>query len=147
MPVAGAPVSRFCFSRVFHESGAPLRAAINAARSGRSNSAAKRLGAYHLSACHRAAWPDTAAECTLPTMSARTLILLAVFVVLLASCTTEPIADSETTPVPRERILAPQYLEAAPNTGAVAVKRDPGLFGVACRMRLLLDEQPVAELK
>ena len=74
-------------------------------------------------------------------------LALAMLTGLLASCTTEPVRDSETTPVPRGRILAPQYLDAAPGTGAVAVKRDPGLMAGGCLMELLLDEQPVADLK
>jgi hypothetical protein len=49
--------------------------------------------------------------------------------------------------VPRDRILAPQYIEAAPDSGVVAVKRDPGFMSGGCRMQLLFDEQPVAELK
>lgn len=74
-------------------------------------------------------------------------IVLAAAVLGLSSCTTQPVTDAETSPVPRNRVLAPQYLEAAPGTGVVAVKRDPGFMAGGCRMQLLLDEEPVAELK
>lgn len=77
-------------------------------------------------------------------MNNRIIVLAAVAV--LAGCATEPVTDAETSPVPRERVLAPQYLEAAPGTGVVAVKRDPGFMSGGCRMQLLFDEQPVAEL-
>src|ERR1700724_1053567 len=67
--------------------------------------------------------------------------------VALVGCTTEPVRDSETTLVPTDRILAPQYLEPAPSTGVVAVKPGPGFMSGGCKMRLLVDEQPVADLK
>jgi hypothetical protein len=37
-------------------------------------------------------------------------------IMLLAGCASEPVPDSDTNPVPPERITAPQYLEAAPGT-------------------------------
>ena len=46
-----------------------------------------------------------------------------------------------------DRILAQQYLEPAPSTGVVAVKRDPGFMAGGCKMRLLVDEQRVTDLK
>lgn len=78
-------------------------------------------------------------------MRLRTIALL--LVLLVAGCATEPVPDAETSPVPRDRVLAPQYLEAAPGTGVVEVKRDPGFLAGGCRMQLLFDEQPLAELK
>lgn len=65
----------------------------------------------------------------------------------LTGCATHPIPDSDTRSVPTERVLAPQYLEAAPSTGIVTVKRDAGFMGSMNTAELLMDAQPVAELR
>jgi hypothetical protein len=66
---------------------------------------------------------------------------------VLSGCATQPLSDAKTSPVPRDRILLPSYLEALPDTGVVAVKRDSGLLGSGCPLQFLVDTQPVANLK
>jgi hypothetical protein len=72
---------------------------------------------------------------------------ITVIAATVAGCATAPIPDAETSLVPRDRVLNPAYLEAEPNTGVVAVKRDPGLMAGGCKFEILVDAQPVAQLK
>jgi hypothetical protein len=65
----------------------------------------------------------------------------------VGSCASHPVPDAETHPPPPERILVPSYLEAAPGTGVVTVKRDAGWKAGICSMHLLVDTQPVADLR
>jgi len=67
--------------------------------------------------------------------------------VLLCGCATNPTPDAETRPVPPQRILNPAFLQVQPNTGVVAVKRDPGFMAGGSYTELLVDEHPVARLK
>jgi hypothetical protein len=48
---------------------------------------------------------------------------------------------------PPERILAPEYLQAAPGTGAVSVTRDAGSAGSACDIQVRLSGRPLAILR
>jgi hypothetical protein len=72
---------------------------------------------------------------------------LAVFSLLsLAACATTPVTISQAPPVPSARILAPQLLAQASNTGSLVVKRDSGFMGSACTIRVFVDAVPVADL-
>lgn len=66
--------------------------------------------------------------------------------ILLTGCATQPIATSAAKPVPTERILNSAYLQHAPNTGEVTVKRDTGMTGSGCAKKVFADAKPVAEL-
>lgn len=65
----------------------------------------------------------------------------------LTACATTPLTVNQTTAVPETRILAPQLLAQASNTGSLLVKRDSGFMGSACTIRVFVDAVPVADLK
>jgi len=75
----------------------------------------------------------------------RLLILLAIF--SLTACATTPLTIDQAANVPGSRILAPQLLAQASNTGSLVVKRDSGFMGSACTIRVFVDAVPVADLK
>ena len=60
---------------------------------------------------------------------------------------THPVPDSETHPPPPERILVPDYLEAAPGSGVVSFTRDAGSQYPACTFQVRVDARPVALLR
>jgi hypothetical protein len=68
-------------------------------------------------------------------------------ILLLTACATTPLTVNQATTVPDSRILAPQLLGQASNTGSLVVKRDSGFMGSACTIRVFLDAVPVADLK
>jgi hypothetical protein len=74
---------------------------------------------------------------------------LVLFLMLLsvAACATTPLTINQAAAVPETRILAPQLLAQASNTGSLVVKRDSGFMGSACTIRVFVDAVPVADLK
>ena len=73
---------------------------------------------------------------------------LVLFLILsLAACATTPLTINQAAAVPETRILAPQLLAPASNTGSLVVKRDSGFMGSACTIRVFVDAVPVADLK
>ncbi|HEU4341420.1 MAG TPA: hypothetical protein VFU31_07610 [Candidatus Binatia bacterium] len=71
----------------------------------------------------------------------------AVFLALsLTACATRPVTIYQASAVPASRILAPQWLFQAPYTGSLIIKRDSGLMGSACTIRVFVDAVPVADL-
>jgi len=65
----------------------------------------------------------------------------------VAACATTPLTINQAAAVPETRILAPQLLAQASNTGSLVVKRDSGFMGSACTIRVFVDAVPVADLK
>src|SRR5207253_9161087 len=73
--------------------------------------------------------------------------LFVIFVALsLTACATRPVSIYQASAVPSSRILAPQWLSPAPYTGSLIIKRDSGLMGSACTVRVFIDAVPVADL-
>jgi hypothetical protein len=68
------------------------------------------------------------------------------FFLSLTACATTPLTINQATAVPDSRILAPQLLAQAPNSGSLVVKRDSGFMGSACTVRVYVDAVPVADL-
>lgn len=64
----------------------------------------------------------------------------------LVACATTPTAIHQATDVPHGRILATQWLSQAAYTGSLVIKRDSGLMGSACTIRVFVDGVPVADL-
>ena len=65
---------------------------------------------------------------------------LVVFLMLsLVACATTPLTINQAAVVPESRILAPQWLAQASNTGSLVVKRDSGFMGSACTIRVFVD--------
>ena len=71
-----------------------------------------------------------------------TILLLFSF----TACATTPVTLNQAAAVPASRILAPQLLAQASNTGSLVVKRDSGFMGSACTVRVFVDAVPVADL-
>ncbi len=71
-----------------------------------------------------------------------TILLLFPF----TACATTPVTINQAAAVPASRILAPQLLAQASNTGSLIVKRDSGFMGSACTIRVFVDAVPVADL-
>jgi gamma-glutamylcysteine synthetase len=67
-------------------------------------------------------------------------------VLILTGCATTPLTINQATAVPGSRVLAPQFLAPASNTGSLIVKRDSGFMGSACTIRVFLDAVPVADM-
>src|SRR5437588_11402647 len=65
-------------------------------------------------------------------------VAVAMFAGLLASCASQPVPDAQTRAVPPDRISAPKYLDPAPNTGTVTVKRDSGFMGGGCAFQRMV---------
>ncbi len=74
-------------------------------------------------------------------------LLSGFIVLLLAACATTPITVNQAVSVPDSRILAPQLVYQTSNTGSLVVKRDSGLMGSACTIRVFVDAVPVADLE
>lgn len=79
-------------------------------------------------------------------MMYRIAVLLLILIVLSA-CASRPISSALSIPVPIERILDATYLQAAPGTGEVTVKRDSGFIGSVCSSRIFVDGRPVADIR
>jgi hypothetical protein len=64
----------------------------------------------------------------------------------LMACATSPVSVHQAFLVPSSRMLAPQLVSQAQPTGSLIVKRDSGLMGSACTIRVFVDAVPVADL-
>jgi hypothetical protein len=66
------------------------------------------------------------------------------------ACATSPVSVHQASLVPSSRMLAPQLVSQvqaqAQPTGSLIVKRDSGLMGSACTIRVFVDAVPVADL-
>jgi hypothetical protein len=67
---------------------------------------------------------------------------------LLTACATSPVSIHQAALVPSSRMLAPQLVSQvqAQPTGSLIIKRDSGLMGSACTIRVFVDAVPVADL-
>jgi hypothetical protein len=67
---------------------------------------------------------------------------------LLTACATSPVSIHQAALVPSSRMLAPQLISQvqAQPTGSLIIKRDSGLMGSACTIRVFVDAVPVADL-
>jgi type IV pilus biogenesis protein CpaD/CtpE len=74
-------------------------------------------------------------------------LVLFLMLLSLAACATTPLTINQAAAVPETRILAPQLLAQASNTGSLVVKRDSGFMGSACTIRVFVDAVPVADLR
>jgi hypothetical protein len=73
--------------------------------------------------------------------------LTALLLFALTACATNPITLNQATAVPESRVLARQWLIPASNSGSLIIKRDSGLMGSACAIRVFVDAVPVADLR
>jgi hypothetical protein len=77
----------------------------------------------------------------------RRIIAVALLIFAIVGCATRPLSNGEAIPVRADQIIDSKYLEAAPGTGTVVVKRDRGFLGSACSSRVFVDANPVADLR
>jgi hypothetical protein len=73
-----------------------------------------------------------------------------IIVLSLIGCATSPVSVHQASLVPSSRMLAPQLVSQvqaqAQPTGSLIIKRDSGLMGSACTIRVFVDAVPVADL-
>lgn len=73
-------------------------------------------------------------------------LLLLVTTLITAACSTTPISNEQARWASQSSILDRTYLNPAPGTGEVTVKRDSGSFGAACPTRIYLNGRALADL-
>jgi hypothetical protein len=66
---------------------------------------------------------------------------------LAVACGTTPVPSSSATPIPADRIHAPDFTQARPGLALLVVTRDKGLRARACSARLYVDGTLVADLR
>src|SRR5262245_34959561 len=74
------------------------------------------------------------------------LVGLIAAAILLAACATTPVPSSSATPVPPERILAPEFTKAHEGLAMLVVTRDKGFFIASCEATVFIDGIKVAKL-
>jgi len=65
---------------------------------------------------------------------------------LVAGCATQPVSDAEAVFVPSSRYLTHQFIHPRQGAGPLLVKRDRGIMGAACDIRVYLDGVPAVDL-
>ena len=64
----------------------------------------------------------------------------------IAGCATSPITTTSAQPVPASQILSADLVTQTSGTAEVVVKRDSGMRGMGCMVRIYADAKPVADL-
>src|SRR5688572_24945874 len=65
----------------------------------------------------------------------------------MVACSTTPVPSSSATPVPMDRIRAPEFTRADEGLALVVVTRDKSLTAIACTAHLHVDGTLVADLR
>lgn len=71
---------------------------------------------------------------------------LGVAVAALAGCSTTPVPDSAASAVPSDRLYGPALARPVSGGGSITVRRDSGLLGGGCSVRVWINGQPAADL-
>ncbi len=74
-------------------------------------------------------------------------IFLWVILLGLSGCATKPITNDQAKEVPAQRLIAPSLTTQSDGSGQVIIKRDDGLRGSICTVRVYADGKPVADLE
>lgn len=76
-------------------------------------------------------------------------LVISVLVVLgSAACSTQPVSNSESKPIPAEQLLDAAQTKEFAGSARLVVKRDPSLARVGgCVQTIFLNAKPVAELR
>lgn len=69
-----------------------------------------------------------------------------VLLLILAGCATQPLPTTSAQMVPAKQILNPDLVKQVEGKAEVIVKRDSGLRGSACAIRIFSGAQPIADL-
>lgn len=78
--------------------------------------------------------------------SARRWVIALASLFALAGCATSPVSTAAAAPVPASRLLAPAAFKPGPDTVALTVKRDSGMQGGGCNVRVFVDGVAIADL-
>lgn len=79
-------------------------------------------------------------------MAKRSLIYFVCAAFVVAGCATSPVPMSEAVDVPAERIIDASTMRPQSGAGVLVVKRDLGLTGGGCKIRVFVDARPIADL-
>jgi hypothetical protein len=74
------------------------------------------------------------------------LVWLAAVAMLAAGCATTPVPSASATPVPPERVLAPDFTKPHQGLAMLVVTRDKGFLMSACEATVFVDGFKVAKL-
>ena len=64
----------------------------------------------------------------------------------ISGCATSPITTTSAQPVPASQILSAELTTQTNGTAEVIVKRDSGMRGMGCMVRIYADAKPAADL-
>ena len=73
-------------------------------------------------------------------------ILAALPLLLLSGCTTQPIVTNLARSIPAGQVIDSSFQVKNQNACSVKIRRDAGLHGSMCSLRVFIDETPVADL-
>lgn len=73
-------------------------------------------------------------------------IATAVCAALLAGCATEPVSTAQAANVPASRVFDASLLTARPGASPIVIKRDSGMSGAACNVKIFVNGSAVADL-
>lgn len=76
------------------------------------------------------------------------LPLVPMIPLLLAACSTAPVAPGQARTVPAERVYLPGYLQASPERSAsISIARDKGFSGSGCSHDIYLNQEKVLAVR
>jgi hypothetical protein len=76
----------------------------------------------------------------------RAQILIACALAVISGCATHPISNDHSPLVPSHRVLTHQWLEQAPDTGLLIIKRDAGSMSASCQVRSMINNSAIADM-
>lgn len=79
-------------------------------------------------------------------MAKRSLICFVSAASVLVGCATSPVPMSEALDVPADRIIDRAAMQPKIGAGMLVVKRDLGVTGGGCKVRVFVDARPIADL-
>lgn len=77
-------------------------------------------------------------------INARLVILTGI--IMMSGCATSPITTTSAQPVPASQILSAELVRQTSGSAEVVVKRDSGMRGMGCMVRIYADAKPVVDL-
>lgn len=74
-------------------------------------------------------------------------LILVMGIIILSGCATKPISNEQAKEVPAQRLIDPSFTTNRDGSGQVIIKRDGGLRGSLCSVRVFADSKPIADLE
>jgi hypothetical protein len=72
---------------------------------------------------------------------------MAVILSACAGCASRPMTNADAEPAPADRVINRSFLQAAPGSVPITVKRDSGFISGACSTRIFVNGAPVADIR